>query len=96
MLVAGCSQSHLHAAPSQSNTYGGTPHRPRLQAAAAQLGEAKKAAGGARVDPALPQRIAESAAGVVSDLATARRDNDTVYLQRVPPADQIARCAAWS
>lgn len=60
----------------------------------AQLNEAKKAAGSARVDPALPNRIADSAAAADTSLMSAQRDNDTVYLQRVPKVDQVVRWVA--
>ncbi len=66
------------------------------QAAAAQLDAAKRAASSARVDAALPHRISESAAAVAAGLAAAKRENDTVYLQRIPPAEQVSRCVLWS
>ena len=66
-----------------------------LQAAAARLLEGKKAASSARgVAPALSQRIADACAAVSAALVTAQRDNDSVYLQRIPKTDQIARYIA--
>jgi hypothetical protein len=63
-----------------------------LQAAAARLLEGKKAASSVRgVAPALSQRIADTSVAVSAALVTAQRDNDSVYLQRVPKPDQIAR-----
>ena len=63
-----------------------------LQAAAARLTEGKRAASSVRgVAPALSQRIADASAAVSAALVTAQRDNDSVYLQRIPQANQIAR-----
>lgn len=41
----------------------------------------------------LPQRIADTAAAAAQALKSAQRDNDTVYLQRVPPAASVSRWA---
>ena len=66
-----------------------------LQAAAARLAEGKRAAGSVRgVAPALSQRIIDASAAVSAALVTAQRDNDSVYLQRIPNTDQIARYTA--
>jgi hypothetical protein len=46
------------------------------------------------VAPALTQRLTDASAAVAAALVTAQRDNDSVYLQRVPKADQVARCVA--
>mmetsp|Transcript_6019 Transcript_6019/g.17233 ORF Transcript_6019/g.17233 Transcript_6019/m.17233 type:complete len:390 (-) Transcript_6019:378-1547(-) len=64
-----------------------------LQEASLQLAKAKVAATSQKVDTSLTARIAEENAAVAAAAAGAQRENDTVYLQRVPPPDAIERGA---
>lgn len=90
-LMGGISWKHLAAAAEADDDCG--RRIACLREARKKLAEAKQAACSQKVHFSLSDRVSDEMTAVTTMTTAAMRENDTVYLQRIPPAEALDRGA---